>query len=108
MPASGKNTLSGFEIATSRPAATTISLRGGMSPHPEDPRQLLGRRLLELRVRALARRLVGPPPLERRRVAEPRALQVVVRDLADELDAQRLPAQILAVVPAALRARHAL
>src|SRR5438477_117768 len=75
---------------------------------PEDLPQLGGRGLLELIIPALPRRLVRPPALERRRVPEAIALQMVVRHLADALDAQGLPAQVLAAVPARARSRHAL
>src|SRR5262249_48551340 len=74
----------------------------------EDRRQLVGRRHLELIVAAVLRGSVGPPAQERRRVPETTALQVIVLHLADALDAKRLPGQVLARVPAALRARHAL
>ena len=62
---------------------------------------------LELIVAAVARRLVGTPAQEDRRVAEAIALHVVVLHLAHALDPQRLPRQILAGAPAALAARHA-
>ena len=73
----------------------------------EDLLELVRRRDLELIVAAVARRLVRPPALEDRRVAEAVALHVVVLDLAHALDPQRLPRQILARAPAALPARHA-
>ena len=63
---------------------------------------------LELRVGAVARRLVRPPAPELRGVAEARALHVVVGDLDDELGSQRLPREVLALAPAALRAGPAL
>src|SRR5438128_3842917 len=62
---------------------------------------------VELIVAAVLRLLVGSPPQEDRRVAEAVALHVVVLHLADALDAQRLPGQILAGTPAALAAGHA-
>ena len=60
---------------------------------------------LELRVGAVARLLVGAPAPELRGVAEARALHVIVGDLDDELGAQRLPREILALAPAALARR---
>ena len=57
---------------------------------------------------AVARLLVGPPAAELRRVAEPAALHVIVGDLDHELRPERLPRQILALAPAAGRARAAL
>src|SRR5207237_5726433 len=51
---------------------------------------------------------VRPPPQESRRVAEAIALQVIVRHLADALDSQRFPGEILATVPARGGAGHAL
>ena len=75
-------------------------------PGAEDLRELVRRRDLELIVAAVRRLLVEPPALEDRGVAEPRALHVVVLHLADALDPQRLPRQILAGAPAALAAGH--
>ena len=63
-----------------------------------------GARRLELVVAAGRGRLVRAPALERRRVPEPVALQVVVGDLDDALGAERLPRQVLAAVPARRRA----
>ena len=71
------------------------------------PLELVGRRDFELIVAAVLRPLVGPPAQEDRRVAEAIALHVVVLHLADALDPQRLPRQVLAGAPAALRAGHA-
>ena len=51
---------------------------------------------LELRVGAVARILVGPPPAEPRVVAEPAVHQPLELDLADPLDPQRLPRHVLA------------
>src|SRR5688572_20979801 len=75
---------------------------------PENLLELVRRRNLELVVSAFVRRLVGPPPQKRRGVPEPVALQMVVLHLADALDAERLPRQILAGAPAAVPARHPL
>src|SRR5437660_6196579 len=58
--------------------------------------ELVRRRDLELVVAAVARRLVRAPTQEDRRVAKPGSLHVVVLDLADALDAKRLPRKILA------------
>lgn len=57
----------------------------------EDATDLDWRRHLELIVPALRRRLVRAPAFEVRRVAKARALEMVVRDLGDALDPQRLP-----------------
>ena len=75
------------------------------APRREDLRELVRRHDLELLEGAVARRLVRAPAPELRRVPKARALHVVVRDLDDELRPQRLPRQILALTPAALRAR---
>src|SRR6185312_13649851 len=74
---------------------------------PENLLQRVRRRDLELIVAAVLRRLVETPAQEVRRVAEAIALQVVVLHLADALDAQRLPRQVLVSGPAADAARHA-
>ena len=77
-------------------------------PHvAEDLAQLVRRGLLELVVAAVGRRLVRAPALERRRVPEAVALEVVVGDLGDALGAERLPRQVLAAVPARGGARAA-
>src|SRR5690606_6765114 len=73
----------------------------------EDAIEVVGVRHLELVVAAVGRPPVGPPAQERRGVAEAVALEMVVSDLADALDPQRLPRQVLAGAPAALPARHA-
>src|SRR5204863_7561591 len=82
--------------------------RSGHSLHAEDPGQFVRRRHVELVVAAILRRLVDAPAHERRRVAEALSLQVVVLDLADALGPERLPTEVLAAAPAALRARHPL
>ena len=63
---------------------------------------------LELVVAAVQRALVGAPAEEPRRVPEARSLHVVVGDLADAFRPERLPAQVLAAVPPAGRARQPL
>src|SRR4029453_12393968 len=78
----------------------------GLRPRAEDPLELVRSRDLELIVAAVGGCLVRTPAQERGRVAEPRALHVVVLHLADALDAERLPRQILAGAPAALAAGH--
>src|SRR5437762_3251328 len=55
--------------------------------------------------RRLARPFVGPPAPKLRRVSKPAALHVVVRDFDDELRTKRFPREILALAPAAHRAR---
>ena len=74
----------------------------------EHLRELVSGRDLELIVAAVGRLLVRAPALEDRGVTEAIALQVVVLHLADALDAQRLPREILARAPAALPAGHPL
>jgi hypothetical protein len=74
---------------------------------PEDLRKLVRRRDLELIVAAVGWPLVVTPALEHRRVSEAIPLHVVVLDLADPLDAHRLPREVLARAPPALPARHA-
>ena len=89
--------------ATTTPWARRASSgrRARSAARAEDALQLVGRRHLELIVAAVLGRLVGAPAHELRGVAEAVALHVVVGDLADALGAQRLPAQVLAAVPAA-------
>src|SRR5689334_15558535 len=72
-----------------------------LSSGREQRSELRGRRRVELIEPAVARRLVGPPPQEVRGVAEALALQVVVGDLGDEAELERLPAQIFVAVPPA-------
>src|SRR5215813_6348808 len=74
----------------------------------KDARQLICRRYLQLIVAAVLGTFVESPAQEMRGVAEARALHVVVAHFADALGPQRLPAQVLARIPAALPARHAL
>src|SRR5688500_16008022 len=73
---------------------------------PEDLLELVRRRDLQLVVPAVGRPLVGAPAKEDRGVAEPISLHMVVLDLADPLDPERFPREILARAPAALTARH--
>src|SRR5438105_8411727 len=96
-----------------RAGARRLARRAGVgrldpSSSLEDLPQLGGRGFLELIVAAFRRRLVWPPAQEGRRVAKAISLQVIVSDFADALDAQRLPAQVLALVPARRGAGHAL
>src|SRR5439155_4313940 len=88
-------------LAQLRPRAARVA-------RAEDPLQLVGGGHLELVVAAVARPLVRAPAHELRGVPEAGALHVVVRDLADTLGPERLPAQVLAPIPAAARPRHAL
>src|SRR2546425_467163 len=74
----------------------------------EDPLELVGGRDLQLIVAAVLRSLVGSPAHELRGMPEARPLHVAVRDLADALGPKRLPAQVLAAVPAAARPGQAL
>src|SRR5206468_11303571 len=73
----------------------------------EDALQLVRRRDLELIVPAVGGLPVGTPALKDRGVPEPRPLHVVVFDLADALDPQRFPREVLARAPPALAAGHA-
>jgi hypothetical protein len=82
--------------------------RGGASGPAEDLLELVRGGLGELVVAAVAGGLVGAPALELGGVAEPHALEVLEGDLADQADADRLPGQVLAAVPAAGRAGEAL
>src|SRR5690349_22457021 len=92
----------GSWCASRTPPITTSS--PGTSEHLFQLVRLGG---LELVVPAVGWRLVGPPAQEDRGVAKTIALQMVVLHLAHPLDAQRLPGEILARAPAAVRARHA-
>src|SRR6185312_16841622 len=73
----------------------------------EDLLQLLRRDHLQLRIRTLFRRLVLAPAAELRSVAKAVALHVVIRHFNDQLRTKRLPRQVLALAPSALRAGHA-
>ena len=63
---------------------------------------------VELRVVARLRLAVGTPPREACGVTEAVALEMLVRDLGDELDAHRLPGEVLPGVPPAEGAGPAL
>src|ERR1700681_4817431 len=82
----------------------TESLTAVVGSGGEDLRELLRRNNLELIEGAVARTLVVAPPAKLRGVPEATPLHVVVRDLDDELRAQRLPRQILTRAPPTLRA----
>ena len=69
--------------------AASVALRRSA---PEQVGQQRRRGLLELVVAAVGRRAIVPPALERRRVAEAIALEVVEGHLAHELGPERLPA----------------
>src|SRR5207248_11479095 len=71
----------------------------------EDALQLVGGRDLQLIVAAVLGALVRAPAQELRGMPEASSLHVIVGDLADALGPQRLPAQVLAAIPAARRAR---
>src|SRR5258707_11152022 len=70
--------------------------RVGAGSAPEDLRDLVGRRFLELVVSTVGGLLVRAPPNERRAVSEPVALEMVVRHLDDPFGPERLPGQVLA------------
>src|SRR5207249_11957458 len=78
----------------------------GLGSLGKDVGQLVWRGDVELIVAAVVRCLVRAPAQEHRGVAEAVALQVIVLDLADALDPERLPGQILLRAPAAPHARH--
>ena len=65
----------------------------------KDAHQFVGRNNLELLVGAVLWSLVRTPAAEVREVTEACALHVLVGDLDDELDAERLPAQVFACAP---------
>src|SRR5262245_41544881 len=73
----------------------------------EDALQLVRRRDLELIVPAVGGWLVGTPALKDCGVPEARPLHVIVLDLADALEPQRFPREVLARTPPALAAGHA-
>src|SRR5215216_2160681 len=72
----------------------------------EDLLELVRGRDLELIVPAISRSLVRTPAQEDGGVTEPIALQVIVLDLTDSLDPQRLPRQVLTSAPPTLAAWH--
>src|SRR5438046_6580299 len=74
----------------------------------EDPLQFVGRCDLQLVVAAVLGALIGTPAYELRSVAEASSLHVIIRDLADALNPQWFPTQVLAAIPAARRAGQAL
>src|SRR5262249_38590016 len=86
---------------------TTHALRRGGPEVPEDLGELGGRSGLEMVVATDVGLPIGAPTQKDSPVPEAIALQVVVLHLAYALDPQRLPSEILARAPAALRARHA-
>ena len=93
------------EPATRAPSAAHARAGRSEPPRLKNLRQLVRRRDFELVVAALARSACPGASAGSGGVAEAVALQVVVLHLADALDAQRLPRQVLARAPAALRRR---
>src|SRR6266571_9346310 len=93
-------------IPTSRPPSRAAGTATSLRRPSEDLGELGGRSDLELVVAAVRRPLVGTPAQEHGRMPEAGALQVVVLHLADALDPERLPGEVLALAPAAGRARH--
>ena len=79
----------------------------GLATRAEDLLELVSLRDLELIVPAVLRLLVGTPSQEDGRVPEAIALEMVVLHLADPLDPERLPREILPRAPSALAPRHA-
>src|SRR5262245_49811526 len=88
---------------TGRMSTRTVSRVNGSA---KDLLELVRSRDLELIVTTVLRPFVRSPPLKDRRMAEPRPLHVVVLDLADTFDSERLPGQVLARAPPTLTARH--
>src|SRR5690349_19483215 len=88
-------------------AAQAAAGSGAFGSGRENLVELVGLGDFELVVAAILGPLVGSPTQEDRRMAEAIALQVVVLHLAHAFRAQRLPREIFARAPAALRARHA-
>src|SRR6266571_568302 len=74
----------------------------------KDAFQLVSGCDFQLIVAAVLRAFVEAPANEMRSVTKPRALHVIVRDFANALRTQRLPAQILAAIPPASASRHPL
>src|SRR5439155_821669 len=95
-----------LSIPTPRPPSRVAGKATSLRLLPEDLGELGGRSDLELIVAALRRPFVGTPAHEGGRMPEAGALQVVVLHLADALDPERLPGEVLALAPAAGRARH--
>src|SRR5207237_6387911 len=73
----------------------------------ENSLQLVGRRDLQLIVTTVLRAFVGAPANKLCGVPKAGSLQVIVRHLADALGPHRLPAQVLAAIPAARRTGQA-
>ena len=71
----------------------------------EDLLELDGRRVVELGVPTLGRCLVGPPPHETGRVAEPSAREVLIGHLDGQLRPQGHPVEAALAGPSARRAR---
>src|SRR6266446_9958988 len=93
------------------PTPMTIQRASGArrsAPGGENLLELVRRHDLELRISAVARFLVEPPSSKMRHVPEPRALHVLVSDLAHQLRPHRLPRQVLPLTPPALPSRHTL
>src|SRR4051812_31809898 len=93
-------------IPTSRSPTTGTARSATARRRAEDLLELVRSRDLELIVAAVLRALVAAPALEDRSMAEARPLHVVVLDLADALDPQRFPREVLAGAPAALSPGH--
>ena len=96
---------------TRRAGGTDLGRLNRQPGRPPGERSTLGRedlvelgrdRSVELRVGARRGLAVRSPPDERRGVAEPVALQMVVGDLGDQFGTERLPTQVLAPAPPAL------
>src|SRR4051794_1067663 len=95
----------GAEMASDPATARHTASTDAGASDTEDFAQLDRDGRVELCVRARLGVAVGAPAREPRGVPEAIALQVLVSDLGDELDAQRLPREVLPRVPPAQRAR---
>src|SRR5579864_2062545 len=65
----------------------------------ENCREFLRRHYFKLRIRTVGRFLVVAPPAKMRHVPEAITLHVLVSDFDDQLRAQRLPREVLALAP---------
>src|SRR5262249_30105807 len=92
-----------------RPRVSPLRVPASPFPSPlrqEDLSEFLRRYNFELFVCAVRRLFVSAPSPELSYVAETAALHVIVGHFDDQLRAQRLPRQILALTPPALCSRH--
>src|ERR1700722_7608588 len=81
--------------------ATLSSARKNLS-------ELLRRNHFKLRIRAVARLLVGAPSAKFRHVPKSAALHMLVSNLHHQFSSHWLPREVFALAPSALTTRHAL